>query len=73
MTSKLGVNAAIELVRLAREQVVNSNGQVRFGQALWNKLPREQQDSTVNTPLDFFYWLDDERVLKTFYDKLVET
>lgn len=45
---------------------------LRFGQALWNVLPKDVSDTGHGTDTDFFYWKDKQKVLETFYTHYVE-
>lgn len=47
-------------------------GHQRFGQALWNILPKEVADSHLGGDNDFFYWTDKFKVMSIFYKYYVE-
>lgn len=56
----------------AIKDVTESHGTLRLGQALWNVLPKAVTDPHHGTNKDFFYWIDDYEVLKTFTKHFVE-
>lgn len=68
---KLKVEEALTLVKNAR-QYVEKFSYCRFGQALFNSLPKDVANSHAGKEMDFFYWLDDEKVLECFYANYVE-
>lgn len=49
-------------------QLMQTHKEYRFGQALWNCLPVEQQEKWVNTKYDFYYEVDEKKVLDTFME-----
>lgn len=69
---KLSVDEAVRYIRQAREDVRVSNGELRFGQALWNNIPHAVSNPHLGTVNDFFYWLDEVKILSCFYDNFME-
>ncbi len=68
---KLKVDQAVTLVKNAREYA-DRFSYCRFGQALFNSLPKDIANTHEGKETDFFYWLDDEKVLECFYQHYVE-
>jgi hypothetical protein len=68
---KLKVSEALDLLceanRLHRE-----SPSYRYGQALYNILPKDITAEINCTEDDFFYWTDDEKVTMHFFSKFVE-
>lgn len=67
---KLTVVDAVKYVQRARESMVKTDW--RLGQALFVSLPGPICDEHRGLETDFFYWLDDEKVLTCFYENYVE-
>lgn len=68
---KLTYEQAVKLVdRAAKESTEVKH--YRFGQALWNLLPVEMTKELLGTTRDFFYWVDNARVVEVFYEHFVE-
>ena len=68
---KLTYEQAVKLVdRAAKESTEVKH--YRFGQALWNLMPSEVTDEFLLTEYDFFYWVDNARVVEVFYEHFVE-
>ncbi len=44
----------------------------RFGQAMWNLLPKEVTEEIYMTKFDFFYWTDYYAVMKVINEQLTE-
>lgn len=44
----------------------------RFGQALWNLIPIDISSEYLSTDKDFFYWVDNTKVIDVFYQHFVE-
>lgn len=40
----------------------------RYGQAIWNNLPVEIMEQELGGEFDFFYWEDNEKVTRVFYE-----
>lgn len=54
---------------LARALVfLRKHKEYRFGQALWNCLPVERQEEWAGTKYDFYYEVDEKKVLDTFME-----
>ena len=71
--SKLTVQQANDILRTAMYQVSKGKSyDYRLGQAIFNLLPKDTADIIDQTPNDFFYWLDKEKVLEVFWNELVE-
>ena len=68
---KLSIMDANKLINKANEEVM-ANKSYRFGQALWNSLPKELIECGVGTERDFFYWEDRSGILRAFYTNFVE-
>jgi hypothetical protein len=60
------------LICKANEEVIKHGKYYRYGQALWNLLPKEISDKFVGTSVDFFYEGDNEKVVAMFYGNYVE-
>ena len=70
---RLSPEQATEMIKLAYEHVhLNQLAKYRFGQALWNILPDELMLHFHGTEHDFFYWVDENKVLSVFLDNYVE-
>ena len=68
---KLSIMEAHKLIEKANEEA-RANKSYRFGQALWNSLPKELIECGVGTEKDFFYLGDRVAVLRKFYLNFVE-
>lgn len=68
---KLTIMDANKLINKANEEV-RANKSYRFGQALWNSLPKELIEDEVGTDKDFFYLEDRSAILRAFYTNFVE-
>ena len=68
---KLTHKEAALYIKQATKDVANSAGTLRFGQALWNALPEDVTNHIHGTDNDFFYWTDNWKVFRTFYDHCV--
>lgn len=44
----------------------------RFGQGIYNLLPKDLEKVIYQTELDFFYWTDNDKVLDCIYSNLVK-
>ena len=44
----------------------------RFGQAMYNLLPKEVTEQIYMTKLDFFYWTDYDAVMEVINEELTE-
>lgn len=54
-------------------QQVTVNPYYRFGQALWNILPNEvTKDLHGKKDFDFFYWTDNNAVMKVVLENILE-
>lgn len=69
---KLSQEEASNLIIKACRDVVDSKNNLRFGQALWNLLPKNVADVHHSSVNDFFYWKDEGKVLYTFFKHCVE-
>ena len=69
--TKLTYTQAVKLVEQASQESLQNRG-YRFGQALWNLIPVEMTAAYVSTDKDFFYWKDNAKVIKTFYQYFVD-
>lgn len=70
--TKLTYEQAIKLVEQASQESTEIK-HYRFGQALWNLIPAEMtKDFTGSTTVDFFYWVDNAKVVETFYAYFVD-
>ena len=70
--TKLSYTQAAKLVEQASQESLQ-NRDYRFGQALWNIIPAEMtKEFTGSTTVDFFYWVDNARVVETFYAYFVD-
>lgn len=74
---KLSLLRAAEEVTKAYQTVAISEGQYRFGQALWNNLYGTEFSGLMTTmqmdhQIDFFYLTDVYQVLDLFYKHFVE-
>lgn len=67
---KLTIKQAVDIVEWSRRNT--EGGKLRLGQVLFNALPESTSNLVYLTPNDFFYWLDEEKVLATFYNECVE-
>lgn len=68
---KLSHQEAAKLVETAHKEV-HERPCLRFGQALYNILPKCIATEINGGPLDFFYKEDKEEVLLMFYSNLVD-
>lgn len=68
---KLSYAEALSISQQAYQQV-QVTPTYRLGQGITNLLPKELWEETNQTDLDFFYWLDNEKVLNTFYSEYVD-
>lgn len=68
---KLTYEQAVALVEKASQQSTELK-HYRFGQALWNLLPERISSAHITGENDFFYWVDNARVVEVFYKHFVE-
>ena len=60
-------------IDIANKQVFDGIGyHYRFGQAMYNLLPKEVTEQIYMTKLDFFYWTDYDAVMKVINEELTE-
>lgn len=69
--SKLTHMQAAKLIQQASQESAE-NKHYRFGQALWNLLPKEVQEPFYMTEKDFFFWADNAKIVKVFYENFVD-
>lgn len=69
--TKLTYEQAVKLVEQASQESTEMKF-YRFGQALWNLIPTEVSNPWHMTEYDFFYWVDNARVVEVFYQHYVE-
>ena len=69
-SKRLDMNAALEMIRLARMDV-SKHPELRYGQALWNRLPKHLTDRFVAGENDFFHIQDQSRVDEIFFTHFV--
>lgn len=69
---KLTADQAVQYVKRARSLQAKCEGS-RLGQNLFCILPGALCDIHRNTETDFYYWVDDEKVLVCFYENYVES
>lgn len=62
----------IYIDKAIKEVLDGAEYKYRFGQALWNSLPKEVTDEIYQTELDFFYWTDSNKVYDVVYKHLVK-
>lgn len=68
---KLTPMQAYNLAQQASQEA-NENKHYRFGQALWNLLPKEVREPFYMTDKDFFFWTDNTKVIDVFYENFVD-
>lgn len=69
---KISPDQAVDYVKLARRLQAKYVGS-RLGQQLFVILPDPLCDFHRGTDTDFYYWVDDEKVLVCFYENYVES
>ena len=69
--SKLTYMQAAKLIQQASQESTE-NKHYRFGQALWNLLPKEVGAPFYMTDKDFFLWADNAKVMEVFYENFVD-
>ena len=69
--SKLTHMQAAKLIQQASQESTE-NKHYRFGQALWNLLPKEVGAPFYMTDKDFFLWGDNAKVIEVFYENFVD-
>ena len=69
--TKLTYEQAIKLVEQASQESTEIQ-HYRFGQALWNLIPIDVSSEYLSTDKDFFYWVDNNKVIEVFYQHFVE-
>lgn len=58
----------MQLTIVKARELMQKHPEYRFGQALWNCLPIKYQKAWVNTTYDFYYEVDEKKVLDTFME-----
>ena len=69
--TKLTYEQAIKLVEQASQESTEIQ-HYRFGQVLWNLIPNEVSNQFHMTDKDFFFWVDNTKVIEVFYNHYVE-
>ena len=69
--TKLNYEQAVKLVEQASKESTEIQD-YRFGQALWNLIPIDVSSEYLSTDKDFFYWVDNTKVIEVFYQHFVE-
>ena len=68
---KLSVIEAVNMVKEVRK-IQHKTLTLRLGQGLSTLLEPELYEVVLDTPVDFFYWIDEEEVLRVFYEYYVD-
>ncbi|QAX99612.1 hypothetical protein AsFcp4_158 [Aeromonas phage AsFcp_4] len=63
-----------ETYNLIRKSLYETKNEYRFGQAVFNNLPKEIADQIRGTDKDFFYWDNNRQreIIDYCYDELTE-